>query len=142
MRLLIDTQVLLWAIQGDTEFLPQGIRDLLIDPENDVFVSIASYWEIAIKQKNNMQKMADGKQVTDSDMPWKSSVQALEHLAVDQEMLTLGITTDAVEHTKLLPLDHKDPFDRIIAAAAVTAGMRLVSSDAAMDYFTVDRIWG
>lgn len=130
MRLLIDTQVLLWAIQGNTDLLPAPIRDLLIDPDNDVYVSIASYWEIGIKQKKSPD-----------DIPWKSSVQALEHLALDQEMMTMPITVDAIEHTKSLTMDHRDPFDRIIAAAAVTAGMRLVSSDAAMDHFVADRIW-
>lgn len=130
MNLLIDTQVLLWTIQGNSEFLPQSIQELLIDPQNDVYVSIASYWEIGIKQKKSP-----------ADMPWKSSVQALEHLALDQEIITLAITTDAVEHTKSLTMDHKDPFDRIIAAAAVTLGMRLVSSDCAMDLFVMDRVW-
>ena len=74
-------------------------------------------------------------------MPWTASVPALENLALAQEIETLPISTGAIEHTKQLDLIHRDPFDRIIAASAVAAGMRLVSSDAHMDHFVVDRIW-
>jgi len=129
MRLLIDTQVLLWFLQNSNDLSEQA-RDLIIDPDNDVCVSIASYWEIGIKQKKSP-----------TDMPWTASVPALEHLALSQDIVTLPITPDAIEHTKQLSLDHKDPFDRIIAASAVVTGLRLISSDAAMDVFVDDRIW-
>lgn len=140
MRLLIDTQVLLWFIQDDPQ-LPDNVRAMIVDPENEVCVSIASYWEIGIKQKAIERKINEGKKPVGAEAPWKSSVQALERLAHDQVILTLPVTTDAIEHTKSLPMDHRDPFDRIIAASAVTAGLRLVSSDAAMDVFVVDRLW-
>jgi PIN domain nuclease of toxin-antitoxin system len=74
-------------------------------------------------------------------MPWPAGIPALEHLALAEQIETLNITTDAIEHTKQLTLDHRDPFDRIIAASAVTSGMRLISSDPQMDLFVKDRVW-
>ena len=129
MKLLLDTHALLWFLINDNQ-LPSHIRTLIEAPTNDVATSIASYWEIGIKQKH-------GK----GDLPWVASVPALEHLAIAEQIDTLSITTDAIEQTKQFALDHRDPFDRMIAACAVTYGMRLVSSDAQMDLFVRDRLW-
>jgi len=129
VKLLIDTHVLLWFFQNDRE-LPIHIRELIEDEQSEVSVSIASYWEIGIKQ-------ARGK----GEMPWTGSVPTLEHLALSQDIFTLPVTTDAVEQTKQLAPDHKDPFDRMIAASAITSGLRLVSCDAVMDLFVGDRLW-
>lgn len=129
MKLLLDTQALLWFLQNNAE-LPAGIRTRIADPDNDVCVCVASYWEIGIKQK-----------IKQAEMPWTASVPTLEHLALAEDIVTLPITTDAIEHTKQLSLDHRNPFDRIIAASAITSGMRLVSSDRQMDVFVKDRLW-
>lgn len=129
MKLLLDTHAVLWFLLNSPK-LPPDVRALIEAPENDVAVCIASYWEVAIKQ--TLRK---------GDMPWTASVAALEHLATDQQIYTTPLTIDAVEHTKQLAQDHKDPFDRIIAATAVTTGLRLISSDSQMDLFVNDRIW-
>jgi PIN domain nuclease of toxin-antitoxin system len=70
MELLLDTHVLLWFLQNNAK-LPIHVRHIIEDGNNNVAVSIASYWEIAIKQKQSK-----------GDMPWTAGVPALEHLAL------------------------------------------------------------
>ncbi|HEY3329469.1 MAG TPA: type II toxin-antitoxin system VapC family toxin [Capsulimonadaceae bacterium] len=128
MTYLLDTHALLW-FASSSPMLPDSMRSLIADANNDVAVSIASYWEIAIKAKL-------GKLTVESD------IIALRNLALNQNIQIEPITIEAVHHTTMLPLHHKDPFDRIIAATALVTGATLVSADAAFDAYSVTRVWG
>lgn len=115
MRLLLDTQVALWALTDDRR-LTQKARVLILDAANEVFVSVATLWEIAIKH-------ALGR----GDMP-VSAVRAAELFrhAGFTELPVLGTHAVAVE--PLAPI-HGDPFDRILVAQALTEPLRLVTHD-------------
>jgi PIN domain nuclease of toxin-antitoxin system len=128
VKLLLDTHALLWFLQNSSE-LSDIARNAVINPKNEVSVSIASYWEIAIKQ--SVSKDAGG----------PISVVALERLAVEQRIFTKALTTDTMEQTNALSMSHQDPFDRVIAATAIAGGLSLVSGDIRFDRFLQDRLW-
>ena len=112
MRLLLDTNVLLWVVAGSPRIA--HLTRSLVDPHNEVFVSAASFWEVAIKA-------ALGK--------LDVKVAVLRKAALDSgfiELPVLGVHTEQLVH---LPLIHKDPFDRLLVAQAISEPMRLLSSD-------------
>ena len=128
MKLLLDTHVLLWFLQSAPQ-LPSGMQAVIKDPSNEVSVSVASYWEIGIKQSLGKA------------FPWSGSIQALERLALEQEIITMPITADSIERTKRLSKDHNDPFDRIIAATALSEELIIASADSRLDVFLHNRLW-
>lgn len=114
--LLLDTHMLIWFAQGDDR-----ARHLLAsadDPATTVTMSVVSLMEIAIKR-------SVGK--IDAD------VAAMHRLAVRHGMLELGVSGAHAETLERLPLHHRDPFDRLLAAQAISEGMTLVTSDRAFD---------
>lgn len=115
MRLLLDTRVALWALTDDPR-LSERARALIADPANDVLVSSASVWEIAIKH-------ALGR----GDMPI-SGDQALDWFRrAGYQLLPIAPEhAAAVEH---LPDHHRDPFDRMLVAQAMAEPLRLLTHD-------------
>ncbi len=116
MRLLLDTQIVLWALTGSPR-LGAKAHELIADPANEVFVSTASIWEIAIKH-------ALGR----GDMP-VSGVRAAELCAL-AGYRELPVTWQHAASVDALPPRHADPFDRILIAQADSEPMRLLSRDA------------
>ena len=118
MKLLLDTQSLLWWINDDPK-LNQVKRELIADPANTVLVSAVSFWEIAIKHR--IGKMED----TGSGV--MRAVQDSRFQIVEIEPEHLQLLESFVSHPK-----HKDPFDHLILAQAVVRQAVLVTSDAAL----------
>jgi PIN domain nuclease of toxin-antitoxin system len=115
VRLLVDTHVLVWADQRPGVIAPQ-LRIALTDPANEVFVSAASIWEIAVKR-------AIGKLRFD-----RSIIAAVTTLGFE----VLSITGEHAEHAGGLPRHHNDPFDRLLVAQASLEGMVLGTQDQQM----------
>lgn len=118
MRLLLDTQIVLWALTGSVR-LGKVAQDMICDPTNEIYVSTATIWEIAIKH-------ALGR----GDMP-VSGARAAElcKLAGYRELMVSWRHGAYVEG---LPPLHGDPFDRILVAQASVEPLRLLSRDAMM----------
>jgi PIN domain nuclease of toxin-antitoxin system len=115
MKLLLDTHLLLWWLMGDAA-LSAAARELIADPENTVFVSAVSLWEIRLKQSL-------GKLRLPGDFETRLAGEAFESLPL------------MAEHTRevaLLPWHHRDPFDRMLVAQAQVAGLKLLTADEAM----------
>jgi PIN domain nuclease of toxin-antitoxin system len=124
LKLLLDTHAALWFLSGD-ERLREAARRHLRDESNRVLLSAAVVWEIAIKR-------------------------GLGKLVVPEEYLSLllgagaqplPVSVDhaaAVEH---LPWHHRDPFDRMLVAQALTEGAALVSGDEALRPYGVALVW-
>jgi PIN domain nuclease of toxin-antitoxin system len=113
MRLLLDTHALLWWL-GDDDRLGPRARRLIEDPGNDVLVSVVSLWEIAVKVRIG-KLQADLKEITD---------------AVRQEGFTvLDIATTHLLTLVGLPTHHRDPFDHLLIAQAITENAVFVSDD-------------
>lgn len=119
MRVLLDTNVLLWTLAGHSRIAP--VRDLILDDATEVFVSTASLWEIAIKA---------GLGKLDADV-----VEVRGALADSgfQELPVLGEHTEYLQ--RLAPI-HRDPFDRLLVAQAMAEPMRLLTGDATLQGYS------
>ena len=125
MRYLLDTHVILWYADASQE-LPLALRDLI--DVSECFYSVASLWEIAIKQ-------GLGRLNRDIEI---SSYDRLCRLAGFQ---LLQISPLQLERLKSLPNIHRDPFDRLLVAQAQTEGLVLVTHDRMMPQYPVETIW-
>ncbi len=118
VRLLLDTQVALWGLTNDRRLTTKA-QKLILETENDVFISVASLWEIAIKHSLGR-----------GDMPVSGSRAYELFLAAGYQILTIEAAhAIAVES---LPAIHNDPFDRMLVAQALSEPMRLVTHDRAV----------
>jgi len=127
MRYLIDTHIVIWLAINASE-LPEGIRELIENPENDIYICSASLWEIAIKM--NLGKM-DLKRPLDkllSDI----KTYGFNVLQVEDEYLCNIIT---------LPYIHKDPFDRLIISTALVENLVIITIDENIQKYDVHWIW-
>lgn len=115
MRLLLDTQLALWALT-DSPRLSAAARDAILDEGNDVYFSAATVWEIAIKH-----------QLARKDMPVSGAEAAA--LFAESGYLELPITAVHAAATEQLPPHHSDPFDRILVAQAIAEPLRLLTHD-------------
>lgn len=114
MRVLLDTHIALWAVTAHASLSPQAKKIIL--EADEVFVSVASTWEIAIKH-------AIGK----GDMP-VSAAQALQAF-IDAGYAMLDINPQHTLKVETLPRIHKDPFDRMLVAQALCEPLILVTGD-------------
>lgn len=112
MRYLIDTQIFIWWLDEDSK-IKDSIRDVLANPENQIFISVISGVEISIKHKKRKLKL-------------KTTVEKMFEIS-GFEVLNLNLNHVFV-FDKLSPL-HKDPFDRILIAQAKAEGLTLITSD-------------
>lgn len=128
MRLLLDTHAFIWWLGGDSR-LPDRIRALLADETNEIFVSAASAWELSTKHR--LGKLPGIGPI----------VHDIEGAITSQGFAALEISIRHAQHAGLLGADHRDPFDRMLAAQAHAEGLVLVSLDEALDAFGVQRLW-
>ncbi len=120
MKLLLDTHILLWWLTQDRK-LSQTEIDTISEPDNLVFVSAATAWEIAVK------KMI-GKLEAPDDLP--------AALAANN-FLELPITIEYSQQLYRLPLHHQDPFDRMMIAQAMSEDLTLMTRDTKMALYDI-----
>lgn len=128
MRLLLDTHTLLWLVSGDAQ-LSKSATEMLIDPSNDLLISPATYWELAIKVSLGKYQLAD---------PLADYIEEAVRL---YGLTILPITPKHAEAVVQLHYHHKDPFDRMLIAQSLVEDVGRVSSDKAFDAYLVKRIW-
>lgn len=116
MKLLLDTQVLLWAA-GNSKRLSAAARKLLNDPANELCFSAASLWEITIK-------------VSLGRKDFRVEPRVLRRGLLDNGYTELPITSQHAVGVDGLPDLHRDPFDRLLLAQALSEGITLVTADA------------
>lgn len=119
MRLLIDTQVFIWTVL-DSDNLSLKARQIMLGA-NEVFVSAASIWEIAIKAKI-------GKLEGDPD----EFVEAIEESGFRELMISSRHAAKVHE----LPLYHRDPFDRLLIAQALIEPMQFLTADSMLEQYS------
>jgi PIN domain nuclease of toxin-antitoxin system len=128
VRLLLDTHALVWYTHSDPN-LTAAARTAIQDGTNEVWISPASYWEIAIKVHLGKWNL---------NQPYA----AFLNIALNQYgFQILPILPDHTIRLIGLPDHHRDPFDRLLVAQATVEGMTLVSSDVVFDQYGVPRIW-
>lgn len=127
MKLLLDTHAFIWFVEDDEKLLPR-IKIQIEDIENEIFVSIVSLWEIAIKTSLAKLELA-------VDIP--SMINKIEANG-------FSILPIFPEHTicvSSLPFHHRDPFDRMLIAQTITEKIKIISKDGVFDDYDVDCIW-
>lgn len=127
MNLLLDTHTLIWFLEGDAN-LSAAAKEQIENPANTNFVSVATFWEIAIK-------------VSLKKLEMQIPIQNLKQLVWENGIEVLPITIENTLFVSQLPFYHKDPFDRLLVAQAVNENMILVSRDEAMPLYKVQTIW-
>lgn len=130
MRLLLDTHAMYWYIDDDPQ-LSGPARTLIQDASNEVLISPASYWEIAIK-------ISLGK--------WRLNRPYEEFIEIGLNQYGFRILPILPTHTARLvgmpfPPGHRDPFDRLLVAQGLAEQIAIVSADVALDAYPVTRLW-
>jgi PIN domain nuclease of toxin-antitoxin system len=116
VKLLLDTHLLIWAAEG-IEHVPAGARVLMEVSENELYFSVASLWEIAIKRGLNRPD-------------FQVDARALRRGLLDNGYQELTILRQHAVAIDMLPPIHKDPFDRLLIAQAMVEGVMLLTDDA------------
>jgi PIN domain nuclease of toxin-antitoxin system len=124
MRVLLDTHALLWWLADEPAF-GEKARIQIAEPDNVILVSAASLWEIAIKQ--GLGKV-------------EADIAEIEKAIAVQGMVRLGIDADHLLELVSLPPLHRDPFDRMLIAQARAEDIPLMTADAHIAGYSVDRI--
>lgn len=127
-RLLLDTHAFLWWVD-DAPSLPAKARAAIADGENECYLSLASCWELAIKSSLGKLRLA---------RPVERFVT--EQLTANSFTL-LPLTLHHLAKIEKLPFHHRDPFDRLLIAQAITEKLILVSGDGAFLDYGVKLLW-
>ena len=125
MRLLLDSHAVYWWMTGSTK-LSETARRLILDRANSVLVSAVSVYEIELKARRRRLSL-----------PPQELRAALRRNAVEE----LAITHDHAEYAALLEWQHRDPWDRLLAAQALLESCVLVSIDRVFDATHIERQW-
>ncbi len=128
MKILLDTHVFIWLIDGSDKLSANALQTFL-DSENDIYFSAVSYWEICIKQsirKLNLTKnwphLFD-REIVENDIKW---------LKIEQKHCR------GIIH---LPMIHRDPFDRLLISQALYEKMTILTTDQQISQYAVQTIW-
>jgi PIN domain nuclease of toxin-antitoxin system len=119
VRLLLDTHILLWWLSDDRKLRPQA-REIIANPNNEVLVSAASIWEVAIKA--TLRKI-------------EVDLDDLEDAIVNSGFHPLPINFRHAVRIGRLPSLHRDPFDRMLIAQATVEELRIVSHDGVFEQY-------
>ena len=119
MRILLDTHVLLWTLADSPQI--NKVRELILSNESEVYISTASWWELAIK-------IGIGK----IDV----KLELLQSAAADSGFIDLPVLGVHMQALLTLPKLHRDPFDRMLIAQAICEPMRLITNDNALSAYS------
>ena len=123
--LLLDTNVVVWLLLGDREAVPEKIVEAISARENRVSVSAVSVWEIAIKRSLGRLEIEKG---------WNRWWMGLD-------FNQMPITAEHAAGCEGLPWHHRDPFDRMLIAQAMSEHQTIVSADRSLGAYEVEVLW-
>ena len=115
MRIIIDTHVLIWYLNGD-ESLPVEYISLMHNPQNKLVISIATLWELVVKL--SLKKLDCSK-----------NLEEIEVYLLSKDYEILNISFSHLNILNSLPYHHKDPFDRLLIAQAISEQLPILSVD-------------
>lgn len=127
MRYLIDTHVLIWYLNGDTDLSERYIT-LMHDPQNQLYISIVSIWEITIKLSLNKLDLT-------------KSIKQIEEYILSKDYKVLNISFEHLKTLSELPHHHNDPFDRLLIAQAISENLTIISADRHFSAYPAGVIW-
>lgn len=129
MRLLLDTHAFLWWAFADRKLSRHAVAAIGEEDTNQVLVSAASAWEIAVKHR--IGKLPNAQAIA-RDIAGAIAAEGFNELAV---------SVQHAERAGSLPGHHRDPFDRMLIAQAISEDLTLVSNERAFDAYGVKRLW-
>jgi PIN domain nuclease of toxin-antitoxin system len=128
---LLDTHSFIWHAE-DNPKISDNARDFLIDSQNQIFLSLASLWEMAVKANRGKLEIPEP---FNRFLPYH-----LKRLRV--QILPIKVAHSLYHSTLPFPhSDHKDPFDRLLISQSLVEGLPLISIDEKFDAYGVQRIW-
>lgn len=128
MNILLDTQAFLWAV-ADSSKMTERAREVFYNPQNSLYLSAASYWEICIKMSLGKLRLEKGwKKVIDKEM----SINSIKWLKLKKEHMVRLL---------YLPWLHEDPFDRMLVAQAQMEKCAILTPDPQLAQYDVQTIW-
>jgi PIN domain nuclease of toxin-antitoxin system len=128
MNYLLDTHTLLWIITDDKQ-LSRKVKKLFLDEKNEIFISMASLWEIAVKV--SLGRLELGQSLSDF---------YFKHI-IGNKIRLLDIKLEHLEVLETLEFHHRDPFDRLIVCQAIIEKIPVFSNDRVFSRYPVNRIW-
>jgi len=128
VKVLLDTCAFLWFIIDDPR-LSSGAREIIVEPDNDVYLSSVSAWEISLKHALGRLPLPESPVLF---VPRQRERHGIEPLPLDE--------VAALHHHKLQVL-HKDPFDRMLICQAITGSMALLTPDDLIAQYPVRCLW-
>lgn len=128
MKILLDTCTFLWIIRGDTE-LSDTARKIFSEPENEIFLSVISNWEIVVKYLLGRLPLPDA---PDLFITEQRKLHRIESLSLDEA---------AISQLLRLPEYHKDPFDRMLICQAIANGLAILTPDKDIRQYPVRCFW-
>lgn len=128
MRVLLDTHTVIWWVDQDS-LLSSASHATIADPVNELLVSAATVWEIAIKL--GLEKLS-------LSMPYQ---RWMNQTLTDLRASLLPLTVEYAGTQAGLPYHHRDPFDRLIIAQALVEKVPVIGADSIFEEYGVSRIW-
>lgn len=128
MKVLLDTQALLWIVTQDSR-LSATARDIYLDSENEIMLSMASVWELALKISLN-------KLTINESLP-----EFIQNHVKANDIKILTIELPHILALEKLPWHHRNPFDRIIISQSINDNIPILSANEELDLYPVTRIW-
>jgi PIN domain nuclease of toxin-antitoxin system len=128
MRLLLDTCTFLWIATGSAQ-LSRRAAELFRDPANEVFLSAASAWEIAVK--NSLGRLP---------LP-APAAEYIPNLRERHGIAPLPLSEEEAVYLPRLPKLHRDPFDRMLVSQAVVNGLALLTPDPSISQYPIRTLW-
>ena len=126
MKYLLDTHALIWFLEGDQR-LSTPAKDVICNDDADVYVSIVSLWEMAIK-------------ISLGKLALSQSLDQIIDKLPQQSIVLLPIEPNHVLSVLRLPFEHRDPFDRLLIGQALVENMKFISNETLFLGYLVDRI--
>lgn len=127
MEVLLDTHGLIWWFEGGAR-LSKRAASVLKSPDNLILISAVVGWELAIKSNVGKFNAPD-------------LIHDLDRIVVSKGFAELPISLEHAVRAGLLPLHHRDPFDRLLVAQAHALNVPILSSDVVLDHYGIRRIW-
>ena len=123
---IIDTHILLWLLSEPEKLSPKAVQ--ILQEDDDLYISMASIWEIAIKQSNNKL-----------DLPF--SPEELCRICYDRDIKIMQILPKHLNMLRRLPKIHNDPFDRLIICQSLTENIQILTKDEKIALYPVITVW-
>jgi len=125
---LLDTHAILWFFNGDNKSLSDRAKNIIENPQDIKYISMASVWEVSIK-------------ISIGKLEFPENTKGFIYQIKKHGFVLLPISEDYIIESEQLPLIHRDPFDRLLVATAISEQMNFISADKNISQYNVSLVW-